>query len=344
VLAGGLLSAVALVASCRGAARETYVTYFNGEHGLSLRHPASWHSDQAEQDGVWYRYFLAPPAGDQGRSPVSVTLLAGGVAASVDEYAKRYLAGHTVSASRPEQRQGVSGRSWVFASADGATRYRLLLLANEGRVAGLYAQGDAAAIERAAAVLDEIWSSLTIERPDRYPLRRWRDFDTTIGVPESWRETRTFSGGGTLLVQFASPPLAVERGQTVNAALSITIEPVAEGGGLREYYESTRRKLGDNFMVTSHQAFRGGYVDVIKTETPVAVSFSKRYYFAEGSRGCSLSFEAREDVFPRASRWADYIASTLRLGPAAPAAAPVSLPGVTAATPAAVPTPAGGPR
>ena len=47
----------------------------------------------------------------------------------------------------------------------------------------------------------------------------------------------------------------------------------------------------------------------------MAVSFVKRYYFAEGGRGCSLSFEAREDVFPRASRWADYIASTLRLAP-----------------------------
>ena len=31
-------------------------------------------ADQAEQAGVWYRYFLAPPAGPQNRAPVSVTL------------------------------------------------------------------------------------------------------------------------------------------------------------------------------------------------------------------------------------------------------------------------------
>ena len=64
----------------------------------------------------------------------------------------------------------------------------------------------------------------------------------------------------------------------------------------------------------SHAAFKGGYVDTMRIETPVAISYVKRYYFAQGGRGCSLSFEAREDVFPRASRWADYIASTLRFG------------------------------
>jgi hypothetical protein len=49
----------------------------------------------------------------------------------------------------------------------------------------------------------------------------------------------------------------------------------------------------------------------MRTETPVAVAYVKRFYFAREGKGCSLSFEAREDVFPRASRWADFIASTL---------------------------------
>jgi hypothetical protein len=55
-------------------------------------------------------------------------------------------------------------------------------------------------------------------------------------------------------------------------------------------------------------------VDVMRTETPMAISFVKRFYFASAGRGCSLTFEARDDVFPRSSRWADYIASTLRFG------------------------------
>ncbi len=118
-----------------------------------------------------------------------------------------------------------------------------------------------------------------------------------------------------------SPALAVDKGrQTVHASLSVTFETVPEGGGLAEYYETARRRLGDNFQLTNHAAFKGGYVDTMRTETPVAISYVKRYYFAQRGRGCSLSFEAREDVFPRASRWADYIASTLRFGEAGAAA------------------------
>lgn len=304
-----------IAAACGPGPRETFVTYFNGEHAVSVRHPSSWRTDQAEQDGVWYRYFLAPPTGADNRAPVSVTLLAGKLEVSLEEYAERYLAGHTIVSSHPEDRQGVPGKYWAFESADRGTRYRLLLLAPGGRVVGLYAQGEAVAVEKQSAVLDEMWSSLTVERPDRYPVREWKDRGASLGVPESWRETRRFAGGGTLLVQFVSPPLAVDRGgQTVHASLNVTFEGVPEGGGLDKYYETTRNKLGENFQVTHHAAFRGGYVDVMRTETPVTVSYVKRFYFAESGRACSLSFEAREDVFPRAARWADYIASTLQFG------------------------------
>jgi hypothetical protein len=315
-LARSVLPALLLAAAC-GGAKETFVTFFNGDHAVSLRYPAAWRTDQAEQDGMWYRYFLAPPSGPQNRAAVSVTLLAGPLVVSVDEYAKSYLAGHSVTSSRAEDRQGVPGRSWSFSSGDGATRYRLLLLAAGGRVIGLYAQGDAPAFERYQTTLDEMWRSLALEQPERYPRQQWADFDASLGVPESWRETRRFSGRGTLLVQFASPPLGVDRKQTVHASLTVTLERVPGGGGLNEYYEATRKKLGENYVLANHAAFRGGYVDVMRTETSMAVSYVKRYYFAEGNRACSLSFEAREDVFPRASRWADYIASTLRLGPAA---------------------------
>jgi hypothetical protein len=315
------LAASLLAASCGGADRGTFVTYFNGDHGVSLRHPASWRAEQAEQDGVFYRHFLAPPAGAPGRSPLSVTLLAGPMTASVEEYAQRYLAGHGATSTQPEERQGVEGRSWVFASADGKSRYRLLLLASGGRVIGLYAQGDAEGFEKQAKALDEMWSSLTLERPDRYRVIAFREQRASLGIPDSWRETRRFSGGGTLVASYVSPALAVgEDGQAVHASLAVTFEAVPEGGGLQEYYDGTRRRLGDNFQVTNHSAFKEGYVDVMRTETPVAVSYVKRFYFARSGRGCSLVFEAREDVFPRASRWADYVASTLSFGGAGGAA------------------------
>jgi len=302
------------LAAC-SSPRETFVTYFNGDHAISLRHPASWRTDQAEQDGVWYRYFLAPPEGAQNRSPVSVTLLAGPATGTLDEYAQRYLADRTIAATSAEERQGISGKSWVYATADGATRYRLLLLRVGEKVIGLYAQGDAASFASQAQAIEEMWSSLTIERPERYPRTDFKPQQASLGIPETWRETRRMSGGGTLLVQYVSPALGADKGHgTVHASLSLTFETVGEGGGLEPFYWSTRKRLGDNFQVVNHSSFKGGYVDVMKAETPMAVSYIKRFYFADGTRGCSLSFEAREDVFPRASRWADYIASTLRFG------------------------------
>jgi len=309
--------AVLLAQACSGS-RELFVTYFNGDHGVSLRHPASWRTDQAEQEGVWYRYFLAPPAGPQNRSPVSVTLLSGPGGGSLDEYAERYLAGHAPATTRAEERQGIAGKAWLFASTDGATRYHLLLFSLRDKVVGLYVQGDAAAFDGQATALEEIWSSLTFERPERYPRREWAEHKASLGIPESWRETRAFSGGGSLLAQYVSPALATDKGRggTVHASLSVTLEKVADAGGLEPYYQTTRARLGENFQVVSHAAFKGGYVDVMRIETPLAMSYIKRYYFADAGRGCSLSFEAREDVFPRASRWADYIASTVRFGDA----------------------------
>jgi hypothetical protein len=307
------VAAALLAAACGPRERESFVTYFNGDHGVSLRHPSGWRGDQAEQDGIWYRYFLAPPRG--GRSPVSVALLAGPIAVPLETYAESYLAGNPVASTKAEERQGIPGRSWAFSSADGKTSYRLLLLAQSGKVVGLYAQGEAEAVAEHAAALDEMWSSLTVERPDLYPVTEFKDHRASLALPRSWRETRRFSGGGTLVANYVSPPLAVDDGgQVVHASLAITFEAVPEGGGLEEYYEATRRRLGENFQLRSHASFRGGYVDTMRTETPVQVSFVKRYYFAEPGRGCSLAFEAREDVFPRTSRWADYIASTLRFG------------------------------
>jgi hypothetical protein len=238
------------------------------------------------------------------------------MAVPLETYAESYLTGNKVASSKPEERQGIPGKSWVFSSADGKTSYRLLLLAQSGKVAGLYAQGEADAFGRNAAALDEMWSSLTVERPDLYPVTDFRAQQASLGVPPSWRETRRFSGGGTLVANYVSPPLAADTGgQLVHANLAVTFEAIPEGGGLDQYYVATRQRLGDNFQVRSHASFKGGYVDIMRTETPVQVSFVKRYYFANAGRGCSLNFEAREDIFTRTSRWADYIASTLRFGP-----------------------------
>jgi hypothetical protein len=303
--------AALLTASC-GGRRETLITYFSGEHGLSLRHPAGWRGDQAMREGVWYRHF-APP-GPKGSTPEVFATLLVAPATPLEDHASRYTAGHQVDSSAPEERQGAKGRTWTFVAPGGAVRHHLLLLRDEGRVVGLHLQGERAAFERERQVLDEMAASLSLERARLYPERRWDEFGVRLRVPASWRETRRFSGGGTLLAQFLSPALGAEQGrETAHAALTLTVEPVSGGGGLEAYYEATRARLGENFAVVSHREWNGGYADIMRTETSLAVSYVKRYYRAHGGRGCFLSLDAREDVFVRASAWADTIASSLEL-------------------------------
>jgi hypothetical protein len=280
-----------------------------------VRYPASWKTDQAEQDGVWYRYFLARSSGPQKKPEVSVTLLAGPLGVPLLDYAQRYLAGNTVSSSREEERQGAKGRSYDFTSADGRQRYSLLLIVEASKVFGLYAQGEAPLFERHAGAVREMEKSLTLERPAAYVLQKDPAFGLSLRVPPSWREARHFSGSGTLLLQYTSPPLAAERGgQTVHASLTLTAEKL-EGEGLEAFYLATRARLGDAFRLLSHGPWGDtGYVDVMRMETSVAASRVKRYYRVAGRRGYCLAFEAREDVYPRVYRWYDLIASTFRTG------------------------------
>jgi hypothetical protein len=301
--------------ACRGARHEPLVTYFNADHGLSVRYPAGWRSDEAEQDGMWYRYFLGPPTGPQRKPAVSVTLLAGPLAMKLEDYAQSYLAGNNVASSRDETRGSARGKSYMFASPDGATRHSLLLLQEDAKVYGLYSQGEAQPFERQFPLLDEMARSLTLERPATYPEEKDDKFGFAIRIPPSWRETRRFSGGGTLLMQFASPPMGADKnGQTVNGSLTLTVEPTPAGGGLETFYKATRQKQGEAFRIASHAPWRDGYLDVLTSETSITESRMRRYYRVAGGRGYSLSLEAREDVYPRVYRWCDIIAATLRTG------------------------------
>jgi hypothetical protein len=309
------LACLALLAGCRGEPREPFVTYFNADFDLSVRYPSSWQTDQAQQDGVWYRYFLAPPAGPKHKPAVSVTLLVGALAGSVEDYARSYVGGNTLVSSRDERRGWGDGKRFLFASPDGATRHSLLLLKRDDRVVGLYAQGEAPLFERHQGVLDEMAASLLIEPPSEYLLSTNPDYGFSLRLPASWRETRRFSGGGAYLLQFRSPALAADRDrEAVHASLTLSVEPLPAGTDLDAYYDATRRKLGDAYQILAHGRWQAGYVDLLRTETPVAVSRLKRFYRTEGARGYSLSFEARDDVFPRVSRWCDSVASTFRTG------------------------------
>jgi hypothetical protein len=243
-----------------------------------------------------------------------VTLFAGPLGVSLDEYAQKYLAGNPPSSSRDESRGGARGKLYRFASGGGVTRHSLLVLSDAGRVYGLYSQADAPLFERHLSTIEEMESSLTLERPEAYPETRNDKFRFSLRVPPSWRSTRTFSGSGTYLTQFSSPPMAVDRRQTVHASLTVTVEPMPANASIDGFHNEAMRKLGEAFKILNHTEWKGGYADVLWVETPMAVSRSKRFYRLGDGRGYTLAFEARDDIYPRVSKWCDIIASTLKIG------------------------------
>jgi hypothetical protein len=307
-LAAGLLA-------CRRGPSEALLTAYHPEGGVSVQYPASWHTEVERRSGPSYRHFLAPPAGGERQSGVSVTLLAAPLEAGLDEYARTYLDGKTVASTRDEERQGAHGRSYRFASADGATRYSLLLLPEGRGVYVLYGQGPAAGFAARQAAIEAMEKSLTLERPAQYPEHRNDAFAFSVRVPPSWRQTRSFSGGTGSLTQFTSPALLADRNtQTVHAALTVAVEAAGSATSLEDFHEASRQRLGEAYKMLSQQSVGRALVDVMAVETPVAESRIKRVYrFADG-RGYTLSCETREDAYTLVVRWCEAIAGTFKVG------------------------------
>jgi hypothetical protein len=307
--------------ACRRAPRDPFITYFNADYRFSLEYPASWRTEQAQQDAMWYRYFLGPATGPQRKPAVSATLLAGPLSGTVDEYAQSYLAGNTLKSSRDERREGLSGKSYLFATPDGATQFALLLLKENApsagkptRVFGLYCQGEAASFAQYASVVETMSASLALQRDEDWQVHRDPKLALALRLPTAWKRARTISGGGTYIEIFTSPPLGADKNyETVHASLTISVEPAP--GGLDAYYNSVREKLGPNFALISHGIWKDGYVDVMRVETPLSASRIKRFYRVSSGRGYSLVFEGRDDIYQGATRWFDLIADTLRVGP-----------------------------
>ena len=304
------------VASAWGCARRPQhpsVVYFNPEPPLTLRLPSNWTTDQVDQEGTSYRYFLAPRVGTQRKPAVSTALLVE-PAGDLDQIAQRYVAGQSVTSTRDAGRDGQAGKAWRFTSGDGATRHSLLLRADGDRVLGLYTQAEAERFAEHEAAIDGMEESLAPERPDRYAEHASTKLGFRLRVPASWKATRNFSSDTTHLMQFTSPPLGAEDGRTIHATLSLTAEP-APAGGLDGYYKAVRARLGEAFSPSSHQPWRDGYADLERIETQMATSRARRYFRVHGGHGYVLSCEARDDVFHRVSRWCDIIAATLAVGP-----------------------------
>ena len=98
-----------------------------------------------------------------------------------------------------------------------------------------------------------------IERPDRYPVTACKDQQASLGVPAVVARDPPLLRGRDARGELREP--APRRGQGAvrpsTPRSSVTFEAVPEGGGLAEYYEATRRRLGDNFQVTEPRLLPG---------------------------------------------------------------------------------------
>ena len=314
------LGVVAVVASgCKRSTRDPLVTYYNPDFNLRVAHPVSWKTEQAEQDGVWYRYFLGPPTGDQRKPAASVTLFAGPLGTSLDDYAQRYLGGGSVKGSKLDERQGLPGKRWDFAAADGSTRSSLLLVEQRVKAAppdsptawvyGLYAQGETKPYEENAAIIEDMFASFAVDRPASWALHQGDGY--SLRLPPGWRESRHFSGAGKTMLQWTSPAVGAEKNQTLHASLTLSIEPTTLD--LPKYWKAQRDQQGDSFALLGHGEWRGGLIDSMRIETPVATSRVKRFLRIKDGKAYVLALDVREDAFSRVSKWYDQIATTLTL-------------------------------
>lgn len=294
-----------MAAGC--ARRDPIVTYFDAPHGVSLRYPASWRLQAADPaaTGGAYRHFRAP-----GSGALSATTLARPVRGTLYDTLAGFTAGKKALLPNEVRRGSLVGVSCLYS--DGAGRYGVVLIPWDGQYQMLLLQGDEASWTRHAPAIAEMMASFQVERAADYPEHREPRFGFALRVPPSWRETQGFARADTLLRVYASPVLAVDGRDGVQASLTVTVEPLGSAS-LDDYYQRKRKDLGDAFAVVKHEAWRDGYVDTIVTETAVMTSRIRRFYRVSDRRGYCLAFEAREDVFARASGWFDLIANTLAL-------------------------------
>lgn len=317
---GAIIVAATISAAC-GRDSEPFLTYFSNRHAVSLAYPASWNASQDEKDGVWYRTFQAPSK-DGGASGLSVTLSVGPFTEELDFYARAHAKGAALTSSVSAGRPGLRGREYSYQDSDG-TAHQVLLFVPEPSSAdpaqtrvvfGLEARRARSSPGDEQRTINRILQSFRLERADLYAERAMASYAFALRVPASWTAERTLSREGTLLAQYRSPPLVADRRQTAHASLTLAIQNAPGDGSLEAYYKSIRDTMGDAFPVLSHEAWRGGYADEMRTETTVTESRIKRYYRVAAGRGYSLTCEAREDVFAKMSAWCDIIASSLRVG------------------------------
>jgi len=309
-----LLVVSALLAGACGAP-DPLIAYLDDESGLSLTHPPRWTVRSAEQDGLRYRYLTAPKV-ENDKEALSVTLIAPAPAATAEAAAAAYLsgaAGTTVTA-------GPAGAMiWTFKDPAGVTSKLRLIPAGEGRFFGAWARGSEAAMKRYEGRVDVLLASLRLETPATWPEERFAGL--TARVPPVWTRGSRLSNSTNATMQFKSPPLIVDKGtDTIHGFATLAREPVPAPGDL-EAFSRVLKNRSSGTVATLHSgpwpATPGldrpeGYVDYLRSGTPISSTRIKRWISVRGGMGLSFTCEARADAFDRLEPWCRRVAETVR--------------------------------
>ena len=308
-----LVASAVLVSAC--GAPDPLISYLDDESGVSLTHPPRWKIGAAEQNGIRYRYLTAPIV-EGDKEALSVTLITPVAAPAAEAAAAAYLTG----AFGVTVKTGPSGAmTWTFRDPAGVNSKLRLARAGEGRYFGAWARGSEAAMNRYEKRVDVLLDSLRFEAAPAWPEERFAGL--AARVPPAWTRGSRLSNATQATMQFKSPPLVVDKGtDTIHGFITLAREPVPAPGNLEAFSKAIKGRAAGTFATLNHGPWPAtpgldrpeGYVDYLRSGTPVSSTRIKRWIAVRGGVGLSFTCEARADAFDHLDPWCRRMAETVR--------------------------------
>ena len=290
---------------------------FNGNSGVSLRRPPRWRTGSAtDASGVPYWFLTAPKIANEAQ-PVSITLISPAVAASAEAAAQPYLQGAAGVSSSPKAGQSVE---WTFTDSSGLPSRLRLIPAGDGRFFGGWARGSDAAMKANGQDLDAIYDSMTAEDPSRWPEEQYAGL--ALRVPASWTRGSRMSNATNATMQFRSPPLAVEQGNTtVHGFLTLAREALQAPGDVDAFRKVLKERDTDiavrlesaPWPGTSGLSRPAGYYERLRSGNTLAATRIARWVTAKDGSGIILTCESNAEVHESLLPWCERVAATVRV-------------------------------
>ncbi len=310
-----LLIALAFaLAGCRGP--DPLLSFLDHESSLSFTHPPRWSVGFAEHDGLRYRYLTAPKVEGDAEA-LSVTLISPTEADSAEQVAKAYLTGARNVLTAP----AASGTSeWSFRDSSDAPSRLWIRSAGNGRFFGAWARGSESAINQYSGQLDSLFASLSLQRVEDWKEERFGDM--VARVPADWARGTRLSNATNAMMQFRSPPLAVDKGtETIHGFVTLSREPVPDQGDLEALNRVLKDRVSDTVVLLEHRPWTPsgpdsgakGYADYLRSGTTLSATRSRRWITVSSGMGLIFSCEARADAFDRLEPWCLRLVTTVRL-------------------------------